>query len=217
MIASQPKLDVVTIGRSSVDLYGPRSAAGSRTWRASPRRSAAARPTSRSARARLGLKSGLITRVGDEHMGRYIREQLAREGVDVAGVHTDPDRLTSLVLLGIRDSKSFPLIFYRDNCADSALDETDIDEDYIACGRCDRGHRHAFRPGGQRRRPAARHALRQDARPQDRLRRRLPAEPLGPRGPWRRRGAVHRLGRGQRPSGARSFPIATSSSAPRRS
>ncbi len=40
--------------------------------------------------ARLGLKSGLVTRVGDEHMGRFIREQCAREGVDVEGVRTDP-------------------------------------------------------------------------------------------------------------------------------
>src|SRR5471030_2285596 len=82
--------------------------------------------------ARLGLKSGLITRVGDEHMGRYIREQCAREGVDVRGVHTDPHRLSSVVILGIRDDKTFPLIFYRENCADSALDESDIDEAYIS-------------------------------------------------------------------------------------
>ena len=32
----------------------------------------------------------------------------------------------------MRDDKTFPLIFYRDNCADSALDESDIDEAYIA-------------------------------------------------------------------------------------
>ncbi len=132
MIASRPKLDVVTIGRSSVDLYGAQ-VGGRLEDMASFSKAVGGCPTNIAiGSARLGLKSGLITRVGDEHMGRYIREQLAREGVDVAGVHTDPDRLTSLVLLGIRNSKSFPLIFYRDNCADSALDETDIDEDYIA-------------------------------------------------------------------------------------
>src|SRR5271167_1137549 len=85
--------------------------------------------------ARLGLKSGLITRVGDEHMGRFIREQCLREGVDVAGIHTDQSRLTSLVVLGIRDDKTFPLIFYRDNCADGALDESDIDEAFIAAAK----------------------------------------------------------------------------------
>ena len=67
--------------------------------------------------ARLGLKSALITRVGDEHMERFIREQLQSEGVDVTGVKTDPERLTALVLLGIRDQEQFPLIFYRENCS----------------------------------------------------------------------------------------------------
>jgi 5-dehydro-2-deoxygluconokinase len=85
--------------------------------------------------ARLGLRSGLITKVGDEHMGRFIREELRREGVDVGGVLTDPDRLTALVLLGIRDEDHFPLIFYRENCADMGLTEADIDPAYIARAR----------------------------------------------------------------------------------
>ncbi len=82
--------------------------------------------------ARLGLRSALITRIGDEHMGRFIREELKREGVDISGVKTDPERLTALVLLGIRDEEHFPLIFYRENCADMALCEDDIDEALIA-------------------------------------------------------------------------------------
>ena len=90
--------------------------------------SAAARPTPRSALARLGLQSALLTRVGDDHMGRFIREQLAREGVDVRGVLTDPERLTALVILGIRDREHFPLIFYRENCADMALCADDVDD-----------------------------------------------------------------------------------------
>src|SRR4029450_2323726 len=77
--------------------------------------------------ARLGLKSAVLTRVGDEHMGRFIREQMAREGVAIDGIKTDPKRLTALVILGVRDSDSFPLIFYRTYCADMALDEGDVD------------------------------------------------------------------------------------------
>ena len=128
-------LDVITIGRSSVDLYGAQ-VGGRLEDMASFSKAVGGCPSNIAiGSARLGLKSGLITRVGDEHMGRYIREQLAREGVDVTGVHTDPDRLTSLVLLGIRNSKNFPLIFYRDNCADGALDESDIEESYVASAR----------------------------------------------------------------------------------
>src|ERR1700678_4455244 len=113
-----PTLDVIAIGRSSVDLYGEQ-VGGRLEDMASFSKAVGGCPTNIAIRTpRLGLKSGLITRVGDEHMGRFIREQCAREGVDVAGIRTDPVRLTSLVLLGIRDEKTFPLIFYRDNCAD---------------------------------------------------------------------------------------------------
>ncbi len=131
----EPSLDVITIGRSSVDLYGAQ-VGGRLEDMMSFSKAVGGCPTNIAiGTARLGLKSGLITRVGDEHMGRYIREQCAREGVDINGVHTDPQRLTSLVVLGIRDDKTFPLIFYRDNCADSALDESDIDEAYVASAK----------------------------------------------------------------------------------
>ncbi|HSM39694.1 MAG TPA: 5-dehydro-2-deoxygluconokinase, partial [Afifellaceae bacterium] len=82
-----------------------------------------------------GLKTAVITGVGDEHMGRFIIEQLRREGVDTRGVKTDPTRLTALVLLGIRDEHQFPLIFYRENCADMGLTEDDIDPAFIRQAR----------------------------------------------------------------------------------
>ncbi len=130
-----PILDVITIGRSSVDLYGAQ-VGGRLEDMASFSKAVGGCPTNIAiGTARLGLKSGLITRVGDEHMGRFIREQCAREGVDVQGVRTDPTRLSSLVLLGIRNDKTFPLIFYREDCADGALDESDIDESYIASAK----------------------------------------------------------------------------------
>ncbi|SCX29090.1 5-dehydro-2-deoxygluconokinase [Agrobacterium sp. DSM 25558] len=125
-------LDVITIGRSSVDLYGAQIG-GRLEDMGSFNKYIGGSPTNMAAgTARLGLRSALITRVGDEHMGRFIREELAREGVDVTGVKTDPERLTALVLLGIRDEEKFPLIFYRENCADMALCEDDIDETLIA-------------------------------------------------------------------------------------
>lgn len=124
--------DVVTIGRASVDLYG-QQIGGRLEDMASFAKSVGGCPANIAiGAARLGLKAGLITRVGDEHMGRFIREQLSREGVDTQFVTTDKERLTALVLLGVRDDKTFPLIFYRENCADWAIDESDIDEDYIA-------------------------------------------------------------------------------------
>lgn len=128
-------LDVITIGRSSVDLYGAQVGGRLEDMGAFQKYIGGSPCNMAAGTARLGLKSALITRVGDEHMGRFIREELAREGVDVRGVKTDPERLTALVLLGIRDDSQFPLIFYRENCADMALCEDDIDPALIAEAR----------------------------------------------------------------------------------
>lgn len=128
-------LDLITIGRSSVDLYGDQIG-GRLEDMGSFSKYIGGSPTNIACgTARLGLKSAVITAVGDEHMGRFIVQQLVREGVDTSGVKVDPERLTALVLLGIRDDTQFPLIFYRENCADMGLTEDDIDEAFIAQAR----------------------------------------------------------------------------------
>lgn len=129
-------LDIVTLGRASVDLYG-QQIGGRLEDMASFAKSVGGCPANIAiGAARLGLKAGFVTRVGDEAMGRFIREQMAREGVATAGIVTDPRRLTALVLLGVRDSQNFPLIFYREDCADMALCEADIDPAFIASAAC---------------------------------------------------------------------------------
>ena len=128
-------LDVITIGRSGVDLYGAQ-VGGRLEDMGSFEKYIGGSPTNIACgTARLGLRSGLISRVGDEHMGRFIVEELSRHGVSTDGVATDPDRLTALVILGIRDEEQFPLIFYRENCADMALCEDDIDPAFIGRAR----------------------------------------------------------------------------------
>lgn len=128
-------LDVITIGRSSVDLYGDQVGGPLEDMQSFAKYVGGCPTNIAVGTARLGLKSALITRVGDEHMGRFIRNELAREGVDVTGIKTDPDRLTALVILGIRSKDSFPLIFYRENCADAAMDEGDINPAFIASAK----------------------------------------------------------------------------------
>ncbi len=114
-------LALITIDRSSVDLCGAQ-VGGRLEDMASFNKYIGGSPMNLAAgTARLGLRSGLIARVGDQHMGRFIREELTREGVDVTCVITDLERLTALVLPGNRDQQRFPLIFYSENCADMAL------------------------------------------------------------------------------------------------
>ncbi|GJD47783.1 5-dehydro-2-deoxygluconokinase [Methylobacterium crusticola] len=128
-------LDVVTIGRCSVDLYAQQI--GTRLEDAdSFARSVGGCPANIAiGAARLGLRSALITRVGAEQMGGFVREQLVREGVETSGVKVDPARLTALVLLAVEDADTSPMIFYRDNCADMALDEADVDPELVSSAR----------------------------------------------------------------------------------
>lgn len=69
-------------------------------------------------------------------MGRFLREELNQVGCDTSHLITDNERLTALVLLGIKDRDTFPLIFYRDNCTDMAITADDFSEEYIASSHC---------------------------------------------------------------------------------
>ena len=134
-MATTRTLDVITIGRSSVDLYGQQI--GSRLEDiASFAKSVGGCPANIAVgTARLGLKSALLTRVGDEQMGRFIREQLTREGVSTESVIVDRERLTALVLLAVQEEGVSPMIFVRTDCADMALSPEDVDEAFIASAR----------------------------------------------------------------------------------
>ena len=56
-----------------------------------------------------GVKSSMLARVGDEHMGRFLREELPACWLDTSHLITDKERLTGLVILGIKDQDTFPI------------------------------------------------------------------------------------------------------------
>ena len=128
-------LDVICLGRAAVDLYGIQTGGRLEDMQSFAKYLGGSSGNLAAGLARLGSKSSMLTRVGNEHMGRFVREALANEGVDVSHVITDPTRLTGLVILGISDKNSFPHIFYRENCADLGIETGDFSEDYIASSR----------------------------------------------------------------------------------
>jgi 5-dehydro-2-deoxygluconokinase len=129
---AEPALDLICIGRAAVDFYGEQIGARLEDMTSFAKYLGGCAANIAFGTARLGLKSAMLSRVGDEHMGRFVREALAGEGVDVSHLSTDPRRLTGLVVLGVRDREHFPLIFYRENCADMALAEEDLDAAFVA-------------------------------------------------------------------------------------
>lgn len=130
------RFDVIGMGRAGVDLYGEQ-VGGRLEDMASFAKYVGGSPCNTCiGAARLGLRPAMLSRVGDEHMGHFIRETLEAEGVDTGHLKTDKDRLTALVILGIQDRETFPLIFYRENCADMAIDPEDFDPAFIADSKC---------------------------------------------------------------------------------
>jgi len=76
--------------------------------------------------SRLGLKSALLTAFGEDPVGDFVVHFLTKEGVDIRFSPRKRGRHTSLVLLGIEPPDKFPIVFYRDNCADTALEIDDV-------------------------------------------------------------------------------------------
>lgn len=129
------ELDVVCLGRIGVDLYAQQIGAPLEDASSFAKYLGGSPANVAFGCARLGLRSGMVTRVGDDHMGRFLIDTLRREGCDTSAMVVDAQRLTALVLLGIKDQQTFPLVFYRENCADMALSVEDVKPGYIASAR----------------------------------------------------------------------------------
>ncbi len=185
-------LDVICIGRSSVDLYGEQ-VGGRLEDMASFAKYVGGCPTNISiGTARLGLKPGLITAVGDEHMGRFIKEQVERRGgrhprrqdrsgaADLAGHPRHPRRAHVPPDLLPRQLRGFGADRRRRRGGLHRL------------GGRGRGLGHPLLPAQPRRHEQEGDAARQKARRPRDLRHRLPAGAVGPDRPWPRRGALRR-------------------------
>ncbi|HEC8348950.1 TPA: 5-dehydro-2-deoxygluconokinase [Providencia rettgeri] len=132
----EKKLDVICMGRIAVDLYGQQIGARLEDMGSFNKYLGGSSGNVAYGTAVQGLKSSMLARVGDEHMGRFLREELERVGCDTSHLISDKERLTGLVILGIKDEDTFPLIFCRENCADMAISKDDFTEEYIASARC---------------------------------------------------------------------------------
>lgn len=118
--------DLLTMGRSSIDLYANDVGA-----KFVDIQSFAAYvggcPTNISVGTRrLGVRSALLTGVGEDPVGDFILNFLKNEGVETRFIVRKPGKRSSAVVLGIEPPDKFPLVYYRDNCADIELTIDDV-------------------------------------------------------------------------------------------
>ncbi|MCG6659502.1 5-dehydro-2-deoxygluconokinase [Halomonas campisalis] len=128
-------LDLICLGRVAVDLYSEQIGSHLEDVASFAKYLGGSSGNMAYGTARLGLKSAMLSRVGNEQMGQFVREELQRAGVDTSALQTDPERHTGLVLLALKDRDSFPLLFYRRDCADMAIDAEAIDPAFIGRAR----------------------------------------------------------------------------------
>ncbi|AMX08762.1 5-dehydro-2-deoxygluconokinase [Enterobacter asburiae] len=107
----EKQFDVICMGRVAVDLYSQQIGARLEDASSFAKYLGGSSGNVAYGTARQGLRSSMLARVGDEHMGRFLREELNQVGCDTSHLITDKQRLTALVLLGIKDRDTFPLIF----------------------------------------------------------------------------------------------------------
>jgi 5-dehydro-2-deoxygluconokinase len=118
--------DTVHMGRSCMDLYSNDIGAAFVDIK-SFAAYVGGSPTNMSVGCRrLGLNSALLTAFGEDPVGDFVVHFLNEEGVDIRFSPRKPGRSTSIVVLGIEPPDKFPLVFYRENCADGALSVDDV-------------------------------------------------------------------------------------------
>ncbi len=123
---SDRKYDVLAMGRSSIDLYSNDMGAPFEEIKSFAAYVGGCPTNISVGTRRLGLRSALLTAVGEDPVGDFILSFLNEEGVETGFIPRKPGHRTSAVLLGIEPPDKFPLVFYRDNCADIELTTDDV-------------------------------------------------------------------------------------------
>jgi hypothetical protein len=125
-------VDVLSVGRISVDLYSMEPNIGF-DGQQNFQKSVGGSPTNVAvAAAQLGLRVGLATKVGDDAFGDYVKGRLAGWGVDTDFVGTVNGAQTPLAFAALTPPESPTVIFYRGRAApDTTLATDDVPADVV--------------------------------------------------------------------------------------
>jgi 5-dehydro-2-deoxygluconokinase len=129
-------LDLITVGRVSVDLYATElgvSFLEPQTFA----KSIGGSPTNVAvAAAQYGLAAAVVTKVGSDQLGEYVRTRLAEFGVDIRFVGIDSSAPTPVVLAALDPPEDPQIAFYRGAAApDTTCSLSDVSEQEIRSAR----------------------------------------------------------------------------------
>jgi len=128
--------EVVTIGRSGVDIYPLQTGVGLENVDTFGKFLGGSPTNVAIAAARMGHSTAVLTGVGDDSFGRFVRREMVRLGVTDDFVITSPDFATPVTFCEIFPPDNFPLYFYRQPSApDMQLRVTDMPLDVIRAAK----------------------------------------------------------------------------------
>ena len=120
------KYELITFGRSSIDLYSQNIGSPFNDIKGFDAFVGGSPLNIAVACARLGVNASLLTAVGQDKVGEFILNFLNNEGVNTHCIPVKNSARSSAVVLGIEPPDKFPLVFYRDNAADSQVTIDDV-------------------------------------------------------------------------------------------
>src|ERR671920_48668 len=107
------ELDVLTLGMMMGEVAPPRAGAGFGDGRGLVLFPSGSMTIFALALARLGARVGLLSRVGDDDLGRWMRARVEDAGIDTEGVATVPGQLTPLALASVDATGNKAFSYYR--------------------------------------------------------------------------------------------------------
>ena len=135
-MSTNPPLDVLAIGRSGVDIYPLQVGVGLEDVESFGKFLGGSAANVAVAAARLGNRAALISGVGNDPFGRFVRRELERLGVDNRFIATHDAYPTPVTFCEIFPPDDFPLYFYRKPSApDLQITPAEIDADAVRSAR----------------------------------------------------------------------------------
>jgi 5-dehydro-2-deoxygluconokinase len=131
----QSGYDVLALGRSSIDLYANEIGVPFTEIKSFAAYVGGCPANISVGARRLGLRTALLTAVGEDYVGDFVLNFLEKEGVATGFSTRKAGRRTSAFILGIEPPDKFSLVPYRDNCADLEITIEDVERAPVSDSR----------------------------------------------------------------------------------
>jgi fructokinase len=128
-------MDIVTLGELLIDMFPEKIGPRMGEVEAFLPKPGGAPANAAVAAKRLGAESAFVGKVGEDLFGHYLKDVLAKEGVDTRGLRFDPEARTTMAIIAMPTKNSAEFVFYRNPGADHRLQPDELDVELLQSTR----------------------------------------------------------------------------------